>query len=279
MDVEQRRPRIPRGITDPKAGGQPEGRAAAGPRRSHGRRLLDHRATSAQIRQARPDVAVFGIGAIEQHAHHLPLGTDWLAVSEAARRVAEELAAYLVPALPFSMSQCHGPMAGTVWLRPKTLAAVVADVVTSLQEQGIHRIVLVNGHGGNFVLEAVIRELNLSRPRLRLIMPGAASVLDADHQVCQTADLEVHAGEAETSVQLAIDPGLVTGERFDYVPPVGREFLDYAFMGYISERGVWGCATLGTAEKGRVILERQVQHICRLAREAFALLDDLTGRG
>ena len=56
--------------------------------------------TSEKIATGSPRCAVFGIGAIEQHSIHLPLGTDWLGVRDIARRVAEGLDAFLVPSLP-----------------------------------------------------------------------------------------------------------------------------------------------------------------------------------
>ena len=237
-------------------------------------KFADNRCTSAQIREMHPEMAVFGIGATEQHSVHLPLGTDWLAVSEITRRVAEKLGALLVPALPFSMSECHGPAAGTVWLKPKTLAAVVTDVVNSLQAQGINRIILVNGHGGNFVLEAVIRELNLARPSLQLTMPSGELVIGMEEQIFETANLEVHAGEAETSFHLAFNPEDVKRESVDFVPPVGREFLDYAYMSYISKFGAWGCPTRGTAAKGQAGLDAQVRAICEEAQIIFKFLDN-----
>jgi creatinine amidohydrolase len=240
-------------------------------------KFADNRSTSAQIREMHPEIAVFGIGATEQHSMHLPLGTDWLAVAEITRRVAEQLGAYLVPALPFSMSQCHGPAPGTVWLKPKTLAAVVTDVVNSLQAQGINRIILVNGHGGNFVLEAVIRELNLARPSLQLAMPSGELVIGMEEPIFETANLEVHAGEAETSFHLAFNAEHVKDKSVDFVPSVGREFLDYAYMNYISESGVWGCPTRGTAAKGRVGLDAQVRAICKEAQVIFKFLDEQSG--
>ncbi len=240
--------------------------------------LLDYRSTAAAIRAGQPKVAVFAIGAVEQHSYHLPLGTDWLIARELSGRVARRLDAFLVPPLPFSMSQCHGFMAGTAWLKPKTLAAVLTDVVSSLQAQGIHRIVLLNCHGGNFVLEAAMREMNLSRRDLRLIMPGGDAVMGARQAIFKTAGQEVHAGEWETSVQLAFNAEHVKAERQDWVPPVGREFLDYAFMDALSETGVWGCPTLATAEKGKAALDAQVEGICQAAQKAFAFLDVLVPR-
>lgn len=237
-------------------------------------RFTNYCNTSSQIRERNPEIAVFGIGAIEQHSYHLPLGTDWLAVAEITRRVAEKLGAFLVPALPFSMSECHGPMPGTVWLKPKTLAAVITDVVNSLQAQGINRIILVNGHGGNFVLEAMIRELNLARPSLQLVMPSGELVISMEEPIFETGHLEVHAGEGETSFHLAFNAEHVkTDKSVDYVPPVGREFLDYAYMSFISESGVWGCPSRATVAKGETALDAEVRSICQEAELVFKFLD------
>jgi creatinine amidohydrolase len=237
---------------------------------------FDDSCTSPAISAGNPTMAVWGIGAIEQHSIHLPLGTDWLAVREIAARVAEDLGAFLVPALPFSMSQCHGPMAGTVWLKPKTLAAVVRDVVRSLRAQGIDKIILINGHGGNFVLEAVMRELNLSESGLQFVMPAGEMVIGLDRPVFETSHLEVHAGESETSFHLALNPEWVKDECVDYLPPVGREFLDYAFISAISPAGVWGYPKKASAEKGHAGLALQVRAIAEGARKTFAALDALS---
>ena len=51
--------------------------------------MLDAYCTSEELAAARPEIAVFGVGAVEQHSHHLPVGTDWIGVAELSRRVAE----------------------------------------------------------------------------------------------------------------------------------------------------------------------------------------------
>jgi len=237
--------------------------------------MLDLRNTSTEIEAASPSLAVFAIGAIEQHCGHLPLGTDWFQVVEVSRRVAQELDAYLVPALPYSMSQCHGPAPGTVWLRPVTLAAVVRDVVLSLRSQGIHRVVILNGHGGNFVLEPVIRELNLAYPDMMVIRPlfdGGFNVAD----LFEHGDAETHAGEIETSLMLAIRPDLVHAERVDHVSELGREFFDYAFLDQWTPDGMIGVSSAASAEKGRRALDASVRRIVKAVRETFAALDLLS---
>jgi creatinine amidohydrolase len=239
--------------------------------------MLDSWNTSKEIEAGSPEIAVFGIGAIEQHSIHLPLGTDWLGVSDLTRRVAKELDAFLVPPLPFSMSECHGPMAGTVWIKPETLAAVLCDTVLSLYVQGYRKVLVVNGHGGNFVLEAEVRRLNLGYPDLIvLLVPPILPPRPGDPKIWDKG-VGIHAGERETASQLYINPDHVKDERVDYLPPVGREFLDYAFIGFISEWGVWGYPSFSTAEKGEKAMAQRVERIVEWAGEAFAKVEALRG--
>lgn len=220
-----------------------------------------------------PRLAVLGIGAIEQHSHHLPVATDWTAVMEISRRVAQELDAWLLPALPFSMSECHGPMDGTVWIKPATLAAVLRDVARALHSQGVTRLLLLNGHGGNFVLEPCIQALNWEFPDLLTVMPAEVwGVADEAGAIFETAGQEIHAGEIETSTQLYLNREWVKSDRVDCVPPVGREFLDYAFMDLISPDGAWGVPSRGDAGKGARAIAAQVAEIVRWARAAFEAL-------
>jgi creatinine amidohydrolase len=239
--------------------------------------MIDNQLTSDQIASARPKIAVFGIGAIEQHGHHLPVATDWITVSEISRRVAEALNAFLIPAIPFSMSECHGPMKGTVWIKPATLSAVLQDVAASVHAQGIERLLVLNGHGGNFVLEPTIQHLNQTYPDLLVLMIVMMFGREVDHDgepIFETGHLGIHAGEAETSTELYLNGPNVGDDRVDYVPGVGREFLDYLFMNKISPDGVWGHSSLGNADKGKRAVEAQVQSILAFVETALAALED-----
>ncbi|MFP3896443.1 MAG: creatininase family protein [Anaerolineales bacterium] len=235
--------------------------------------LYDAEATYADLEAAKVEIAILSIGAIEQHSLHLPLGTDWIGAEALARRVAERLGrdydVYLLPGWPYSLSQCHGPMPGTVWLKPETLADVLCDAVRSLYEQGIRRVVVINGHGGNFVLDAEIRELNLHYPDLILLSAASWGTGGGTKPTGRVIGGDIHAGEGETASQLYLNPQHVSTERVDYVPPVGREFLDYAYMCHISPHGVWGRPSRGTAQAGKVSLERVAETLAQAAEQAF----------
>ena len=236
--------------------------------------MWDARNTSKEIAEGAPEIAVYGIGAVEQHSIHLPLGTDWLGVDDVTRRIAVELGAFLVPALPFGMSECHRPMAGTVWLKPETLAAVLRDVVHSLYAQGLCKVLVVNGHGGNLVLRPEVRRLNREHPDLIVLQPPGFARRPGDPAIWEKG-VGIHSGESETSRHLYVNQEHVQDERVDYLPAVGREFLDYVPIGASSEWGVWGYPSLGTREKGEQAVAYQVARVVEWAREAFARVEAL----
>ena len=238
--------------------------------------MLDSLSSAREITAARPSLAVLPIGSIEQHSRHLPLGTDWIAATALAHRVGAELGALVLPALPVSMGRCHKPMAGTVWLRPMTLADAVTDLVRSLAASGIRHVLIVNGHGGNFTLEVAARELNMGSPELTVLLPPM-TLRSKGPQIFETAGMEVHAGESETSVMMAIDASLVGDDRVDYIPPVGREYLDYALVGDISPEGVWGKPSLATRDKGERAFEARVQSLSEYVRETFERVAKVKG--
>jgi creatinine amidohydrolase len=232
--------------------------------------MMDERSTSPAIRAAHPEIAVVGIGAIEQHGRHLPIGTDWMIVNELSRRVADELNALLIPAIPISMSECHGTLPGTVWLKPATLSAVLQDIVSSLHAQGIDKLLVLNCHGGNFILEPTIQALNHKFPDFFIVMPEELwPMTDREGPIFESPETNLHAGEVETSIQLYLHPEWVKPGQVDFIPPVGREFLDYVTMDLISPEGVWGSASKGDANKGARTFTAQVRAISSFARQAF----------
>lgn len=234
--------------------------------------MLDYRSTTGDMKAAQPEIAVLGIGAIEQHGRHLPVATDWTQVSEISRRVAQELDALLLPAIPYSMSECHGLMPGTVWLKPTTLSAVLRDVARAVREQGIPTLLVLNGHGGNFVLEPTIQELNQRYPDFLVLMPTEVWAAVGEEQIYEKTGQGIHAEEMETSMQLFLNPEHVKEARADYLPPVGREFLDYTVMPLISPEGTWGTPSHGAAQKGERGIAAQVRVIVEFVGQALETL-------
>ena len=156
---------------------------------------------------ARP-VAVLPVGALEQHGPHLPLATDTIKAEYFARKLAGALGIALLPALPIGQSFEHSGFRGSVSLRPDTFMAVIRDVVAELERQHFTRVVIVNGHGGNWSLGPAVREFNRSDRPVKIVL--------VNYWECDESDVgrelragEVHAGAWETSLMLAVAPDLV----------------------------------------------------------------------
>jgi creatinine amidohydrolase len=227
--------------------------------------------TFQEIADAKPEIAVLPVGSIEQHSFHLPVGTDFFAAQALGERIARELGnCYLLPALPFSCSREHCDFAGTVWVKPATLAAIIEDLVGALHSHGIKKVVLLVAHGGNWIVKPTVREINLARTGVKVIMTNPDSFT-----VGQGVMADIHAGRNETSLILALHPEIVKADRMapDFAPTQGREFLDYTGMAGVSPTGLWGAPSLGTAEQGEQILQAATARTVEYIRRTFADFD------
>ena len=109
------------------------------------------------------DRIVLPMGSTEQHAY-LSLETDNLLAEGVAVEAAELLGVPVLPVLPYGLTPSFAAYPGSPTLRLETFVAVVRDLLESLYRQGFHRILLVNGHGGNLPARAAVREWVGERP-------------------------------------------------------------------------------------------------------------------
>ncbi len=224
-----------------------------------------------EIRDAGVEIAVIAIGSIEQHGHHLPLGTDWFQADFFGRALAEELDAFYVPAMPFGNAWEHGRFPGTISLRPETLAAVLRDIVMCLREHGINKIVVHNGHGANWILKPTVRQLNYDYPDISIVWSGGVNPQDGDQP-----PQEVHSGLSETSRMMHLHPELVKDKGMVNSPGVvGQEFLDYVGFEKVTRTGAWGMPEGASAERGVEIFEGRVEKSARYVKWAFTKVEEL----
>ena len=161
------------------------------------------------VREMQYDVAVLPWGATEAHNYHLPYGTDNFEtehIAAEAARLAWDAGARVVvlPILPFGVQSGQLDIPFCLNLFPSTQAAVLGDIAQSLEGQGIPKLVILNGHGGND-FRWMIREL---QPQVDIFL-----CVTSWYQVVEAGDyfddLGDHAGEMETSMMLHIEPDLV----------------------------------------------------------------------
>ena len=175
------------------------------------------------VRDARYEVAVLPWGATEAHNFHLPYSTDnieteRIAALAAAHAWEQGARVVVLPALPFGVNTGQVDLPLCINMNPSTQALVLRDVATSLAAQGIPKLVILNGHGGNDFRQ-MIREL---QPQLSLFICTVNWYQVVDPKPF-FSDLGDHAGELETSVMLHLAPELV-GALSEAGPGKARRF-------------------------------------------------------
>lgn len=201
-------------------------------------------------------VAVLPVGSFEQHGPFLPLATDTLVACAVAREIAAAYPVHLLPPVTISCSHEHAAWPGTVSISSVTLHAVIRDIADSLRRSGVDALVVVNGHGGNYVLGNVVQESSARGEHIALF-PAAEDWETARERAGVTTSLltDMHAGEIETSVLLHAHPEMLRPgyETADFVADDRRHLLSLGMSGY-TDSGVIGRPSLGSAEKGKELL-------------------------
>lgn len=224
-----------------------------------------------------PRVAVLPFGALEQHGPHLPLSTDTLQADEVARRLADDLDAALLPAIPLGNTWSNEALPGTVSLTADTVTAVCADAAASVERMGFELLVVVNGDFGNRLPLQRAAEASAARggmPVVVLDYPGLVEIGDAVKESPWAAPGLCHADEIETSMVWAIAPHLVRGDRLapEY-PEMPADFgLRQMALAPLSRTGVFGDPRPATAEKGERILAHVAAESAAVIRRILAAL-------
>lgn len=227
--------------------------------------------TTTDVAEHAPQVAILPIGSFEQHGPFLPLSTDAIVATAIADAVAAQHNVLVLPPVTVSCSHEHAGWPGTVSISHLTLSAIIDDLRASLASSGITKLVLVNGHGGNYVLSNIVQTANAAEPRSMSLFPTrtdwdvarAAAKLETD------AHRDMHAGELEVSILLHVQPHLVRPgyHNADHVADERPMLLVDGMRAY-TETGVIGRPSAGTAEKGQQLLTS----LARSFEEHLALL-------
>ncbi len=214
---------------------------------------VSYKDTSYEIEKKRPFMAILPVGSLEQHGGHLPVSTDTIIAERVAEKIADYFNAYLLPPIPYSISLEHEEKISTIAISPPLLFRIVVEIARSLKSHGFKCLVIVNGHGGNFILRNATRWINY-RIKLLTILIDLTGMYFGER-----FSKDVHAGRIETSLMLYLAPELVKREFIvDAVPSVPRDYLDYKPLTRISSSGVWGEAKKSTPEEGKALFEQLV---------------------
>lgn len=164
-----------------------------------------------QVKEIAYQAAVLPLGATEPHNLHLPYGTDSYeaqTVGELACAAAWERGAkvILLPTIPYGTETNQQAFPFAMNVNPNTLGAFIGDLIDTLARQGLHKLVLLNSHGGND-FKPLLRE-QFGRTPVHLFLCNWYRVL-ADRDREFFVDAGDHGGEMETAVMLAYHGELV----------------------------------------------------------------------
>jgi creatinine amidohydrolase len=240
------------------------------------------------VRSERWQVAVLPFGATEPHNLHMPYGTDTFQVEELGRRACAR--AYdggarvtLLPAVPFGVNTNHLQVPGglALSLTPTTLLQILTDLVESLERQGVRKLVLLNGHGGN-ELKPLTRQLHHRTGVFLCVCDWYRMAADLYPSIFEKPG--EHADEVETSLGLAFFPDLVCKELADNGAAKPSRFAAIN-RGWISITRPWhlvsantglGDPRAATAEKGHRLMDALTERLATFLTELAASPLDAT---
>jgi creatinine amidohydrolase len=166
--------------------------------------------------RTRTDMVIIPIAALEQHALHLPIGTDYLNGLERAKLIAQRSDVLVAPILLPGNSPYHMEFAGTISLSSQTIQQVYFEAAQSLMAHGFKRFLLLNAHGGNQVITRYIADrINQETAGIAVDLgDGAAPFLTrSERQTTSTPPVfDRHGGVGETSNSMYLTPSLVNLE-------------------------------------------------------------------
>ncbi len=156
------------------------------------------------------ELAVLPWGATEAHNYHLPYATDNIegtAIAEESARIAWEAGSKVIvlPTVPFGVNTGQADIFLDMNLNPSTQLAILRDLITVLDRQGIHKLMVLNSHGGNN-WSPLLRELGLQYPKMFLCATNWFQMPEKKDFFELPGD---HADEMETSLVLHLAPELV----------------------------------------------------------------------
>ena len=217
-------------------------------------------------------VIIQPVGAIEQHGPHLPLIVDAAigagVLGKALEKLDTSIPAYALPNIYYGKSNEHWHFPGTITLSTATLTAIIMEVGENIYRAGFRKLVLMNSHGGQpQVMQMAARDLHVKYDDLMVFPFFTWRVPNITKELLTSKEAKegMHAGDAETSIMLALLPQQVKMEKAiaEYPPaqpegsllsPEGK--LPFAWTTRdLSKSGVIGDPTTATKEKGWQILE------------------------
>ena len=221
-------------------------------------------------------VCVIPLGIIEKHGPHLPLGSDLFESREVVTTAAKKEYAVVFP--PYYFGQIfearHQP--GAMAYSHELMWNMLEETCNELSRNGLKKIILANGHGGNTSFLQFFCQAQLAGQKdyiVVLFQSGSDPVLDKEIESLKNAELDGHAGEEETSMMYFIRPDLVDQQAIKNESGLDQGKLKGLHNGYT---GIWWYAkypnhyasdvAVPNKKLGELLIERNAKQLAGLIK-------------
>jgi creatinine amidohydrolase len=219
-------------------------------------------------------VCIIPTGILEKHGPHLPLGTDMIDIREVALRAANSEYAIVFPEYYFGQifEAKHQP--GTIAYSHELIWNLLQETCDELARNGLKKIVIANGHGGNNNFLKYFCQAQLEKKRdyaVYMFTPPTDQKLEEQLKQLRKTQSEGHAGEVETSTIMAERPELV-----DLRLAASQSGADQARLRELKSAftGIWwyakfpnhyaGDGSTATPEIGKLAIESKVAQLVEM---------------
>lgn len=224
-------------------------------------------------------VCLLPLACLERHAHHLPLGTDILIARDLCRRAAAIEPAIVFPDLIFTQILEARHCAGTIALDDDLIVRLLDNVCREIARNGMKKIVMVSGHGGNYHFLRFFAQTQLASRRDYVVYVAEPPLAPEDQATISAqwqTSVDGHAGESESSMIMAIRPDLVDHSQLR----ADQEGMPQNRLAALRESGIYtgiwwyadhpthyrGDGVPATAEKGERLLEARARALAGALR-------------
>lgn len=218
-------------------------------------------------------IAIIPVGAHEQHGPHMAESCDAVLAEAMAKKLGERLypQALVTPTINMGVSPHHMRFPGTITLRPETLLGILRDMVTSLKQHGLTKVLFLNGHGGNQSTLSIASQ-TLSQ-ELKIDCYFAKTTASASEAIKTHVNSKLfgHSCEREVSEALYLAPhivrpellekgDIVEGGRWKKLRP-GQPIQGYYRYDEMTRNGNIGDATQASLAIGEAIVEEALEKL------------------
>lgn len=211
-------------------------------------------------------IVVIPLGAsAKEHGPHLQLRNDHLMAEYLTKRIARTQRVAIYPTLNYHYYPSFLEYAGSTSLQLETATNLVIDIVRVISAHGPRKFYVLNTGVSTLVPLKAAKEA-LAKQGIMLTYTDILTVAGEAEKKVKQQTAGTHADEIETSMMLYIHPETVDMTKAAKDIPAsdgpGPLTLDpNNTNGRYSPTGIYGDATLATADKGRIVVEAMVEGI------------------